>query len=50
MRLPGDVLFIVGGALPLLYLCWRAVTNPNPRRALAGQAAAMPLFTVERAA
>ena len=50
MRLPGDVLFIAGGALPLLYLCWRAVTNPNPRRALAGQAAAMPLFTVERAA
>jgi nitric oxide reductase subunit B len=25
MRLPGDALFIVGGTLPLLYLCWRGV-------------------------
>jgi nitric oxide reductase subunit B len=28
-RLPGDVLFIVGGAIPLLWLCWRAVRYPN---------------------
>jgi nitric oxide reductase subunit B len=25
IRLPGDVLFIVGGVLPLLYLCWLGV-------------------------
>ena len=29
-RLPGDLLFIVGGALPLLWLCWRAMRYPNP--------------------
>jgi nitric oxide reductase subunit B len=26
MRLPGDVVFIVGGVLPLLYLCYLGVT------------------------
>jgi nitric oxide reductase subunit B len=25
IRLPGDIVFIVGGALPLLYLCWLGV-------------------------
>jgi nitric oxide reductase subunit B len=30
-RLPGDVLFITGGALPLLWLCWQALRYPNPR-------------------
>jgi nitric oxide reductase subunit B len=30
-RLPGDTLFIVGGALPLVWLCWRALRFPNPR-------------------
>ena len=25
LRLPGDALFIVGGALPVLYLCWLGV-------------------------
>jgi nitric oxide reductase large subunit len=25
LRFPGDVLFIVGGVLPLLYLCWLGV-------------------------
>jgi nitric oxide reductase subunit B len=25
MRLPGDVLFIVGGALPFLWICWLGV-------------------------
>jgi nitric oxide reductase subunit B len=29
-RLPGDTVFIVGGALPLLWLCWRALRFPNP--------------------
>lgn len=27
MRLPGDVLFIVGGTLPILYLCWLGVAR-----------------------
>lgn len=31
-RLPGDALFILGGAVPLLWLCWRAIRYPNPRR------------------
>ncbi len=31
-RLPGDALFIIGGALPLLWLCWQALRYPNPRR------------------
>ena len=25
LRLPGDALFIVGGVLPLLLICWRGV-------------------------
>jgi nitric oxide reductase subunit B len=25
LRMPGDILFIVGGVLPLLYLCWQGV-------------------------
>ena len=25
LRLPGDVVFIAGGVLPLLWLCWRGV-------------------------
>jgi nitric oxide reductase subunit B len=45
MRLPGDALFIVGGALPLLWLCWRAVRFPNPRRLGAGEALPEGLFT-----
>jgi nitric oxide reductase subunit B len=31
-RLPGDALFILGGALPLIWLCWRALRYPNPNR------------------
>jgi len=27
LRLPGDVLFIVGGTLPVLYLCWLGVAR-----------------------
>ena len=30
MRLPGDVLFIVGGVVPLLWLCWRGVRYRVP--------------------
>lgn len=31
MRLPGDVLFIVGGVLPLLYICYLGVRYTVPR-------------------
>ncbi len=31
-RLPGDLLFIVGGAAPLAWFCWRAVRFRNPAR------------------
>ena len=34
LRLPGDALFIVGGTLPLLYLCWlgvRRIKGQSPR-------------------
>ena len=35
IRLPGDVLFIVGGAIPLLLLTWRAISGRKPAQALA---------------
>src|SRR5215204_5237421 len=31
MRLPGDVVFIVGGVLPLLYVCYLGVRHTVPR-------------------
>lgn len=41
LRFPGDVVFIVGGAVPLVYLCWLAVryvyrqkTEPMPEETL----------------
>jgi nitric oxide reductase subunit B len=34
IRLPGDVLFIVGGVLPLLYLCWLGVRGRRAPTAL----------------
>ena len=49
MRSPGDALFIVGGTLPLVILCWRAIRFPNPNRASANQASTQ-LFTVDAAA
>lgn len=30
LRLPGDVLFIAGGVLPVLYLAWLGVWRPKP--------------------
>lgn len=33
LRLPGDVVFIVGGVLPVLYLTWLAVRYMVPRAA-----------------
>ena len=41
LRFPGDVLFIIGGVLPLLYICWigvrhrvKAVTLEEPEEIL----------------
>lgn len=34
MRLPGDIVFIVAGALPVFYLCWLAVRHMKPRTTL----------------
>jgi len=34
LRLPGDALFIVGGVLPLVYLCWLGVRHMRPRAVL----------------
>lgn len=34
LRLPGDALFIVGGILPVLYLCWLGVRHMAPRPGL----------------
>ena len=31
MRLPGDVIFIAGGVLPLLYICYLGVRYTVPR-------------------
>jgi nitric oxide reductase subunit B len=31
LRFPGDALFIAGGSLPLLYLCWLGVRRMKPR-------------------
>jgi nitric oxide reductase subunit B len=31
-RLPGDILFIAGGAVPILLMCWLAIRFPNPAR------------------
>jgi nitric oxide reductase subunit B len=47
LRLPGDVSFIAGGVLPLLWLCWLGVRH---RRAGTGAASAEAgtLFTEAR--
>lgn len=34
LRLPGDVLFIAGGVLPIIFLCWRAVRYMPPQVAI----------------
>ena len=34
MRLPGDVLFIAGGVVPLLYITWLGIRHTVPRVAL----------------
>ncbi len=49
-RLPGDAVFIVGGAVPLVWLCWRALRYPNLRVAEVGAALPTRLFTEEEPA
>jgi nitric oxide reductase subunit B len=46
-RLPGDALFILGGALPLVWLCWQALRYPNPRRIDAETELPRMLYTYE---
>ncbi len=47
-RLPGDALFIIGGAFPLLILCLRAVRHPNrTSQPLAQTESPQPLYTEE---
>jgi nitric oxide reductase subunit B len=48
-RLPGDVLFIVGGAVPLLWMCVRAVLYPNRNRQAAEAEFPEHLLTYEEA-
>lgn len=43
LRLPGDTLFIVGGTLPVLYLCWLGVRYMKPQTSL--EAPSDVLFT-----
>jgi nitric oxide reductase subunit B len=45
-RLPGDLLFVVGGALPLVWLCWTAVRYPNRAVLAAGEEVPTRLFVV----
>jgi nitric oxide reductase subunit B len=48
-RLPGDVLFIAGGAVPLLIMCVRAVRHPNRRMRPLTADEPEPLYTEEPA-
>ncbi len=49
-RLPGDVLFIVGGAVPLVWLCVRALRYPNTARIEPEVDIPEKLFTYEETA
>ncbi|MGH8069350.1 MAG: nitric-oxide reductase large subunit [Candidatus Entotheonellia bacterium] len=46
-RLPGDALFILGGVVPLVWLCWQALRYPNPRRIEAETELPRTLYTYE---
>jgi nitric oxide reductase subunit B len=43
LRLPGDVVFIVGGVLPLIYLCWLSLRHMVPP--ISDKKAEVALFT-----
>jgi len=46
LRLPGDALFILGGAVPLVWMCVRAVRFPSAGRIPADAEVPSRLFTV----
>jgi hypothetical protein len=46
-RLAEDALFIIGGALPLVWLCWQALRYPTPRRIGAESELVRTLYTCE---
>jgi nitric oxide reductase subunit B len=43
LRLPGDAMFILGGVLPLIYLCWLSLRHMVPR--ISEKKAEVALFT-----
>ena len=47
VRLPGDALFIIGGVVPLVWLCWQALRDPNPLRIEAETELPRMLYTYE---
>ena len=47
LRLPGDALFILGGAVPLVWLCLQALRYPNPRQIEAETELPRTLYTYE---
>jgi nitric oxide reductase subunit B len=47
VRLPGDALFIIGGVVPLVWLCWQALRYPTPRRIEAETELPRMLYTYE---
>ncbi len=49
-RLPGDALFIIGGAVPLVWMCLRALRYPNPARTEPETDLPAGLFTYEETA
>lgn len=46
MRLPGDLLFITGGAIPICWLCMRALRYRNPKHSEDGTDPPAQLFAV----
>ena len=47
LQLPGDALFILGGAVPVFWLCFQALRYPNPRRIEAEAELPRTLYTHE---
>lgn len=43
LRLPGDIVFIVGGILPLVYLVVRMIANRNRQETVPAQEVVGPL-------
>ncbi len=43
-RLPGDIVFVVGGSLPLCWICWKALRYPNPKKVASEDEISTELF------